>query len=76
MTYLFAKKYTTNLFIEIRKLLHNIITDEVFHLKDNKTYTRGLYKIIRVLSNALKKIEDIYFSDFLEPNLQKNTLSI
>lgn len=70
MSFLFSKKYLSNLCIDIRGIIFNIIHNEYHYIHNKSLYNKGLYKIINVLSNTLKKIEDIYFIYFLKPNLQ------
>jgi len=70
MTFLFSKKYTINLFIEIKNILHHIILND--NPKDQNNYNIALHKIIKILSITLKKIEDIYYIHFLEPKLKQH----
>jgi hypothetical protein len=66
MISLSLRRYIINLFLDIK--------NKIFTMMDDKTlfaHTGFLKELASVLTNALSKIEDIYYKYFLLPKLEK-----
>ena len=58
-----------NIFVEIKKQINYIINDSEFTYSHN--YINCMNEIMKVLRNALFKLQDIYYKYILYPKLKK-----
>lgn len=66
----YLNKTVINTFLEIKKLIDNIISDNVvFSIKKNE-YIICVNLLYGILADTLKKIEDVYYNYILLPKLQ------
>lgn len=65
----YLNKTITNIFLDIKKLIDNIINDNIIISMKTSEYSKCINKLYAILLDTLKKIEDIYYTHILSPKL-------
>lgn len=63
-------QHITNLFLDIKSNIVNMLSDKYIYTKNRTMYKSFIDEIIHILNETLSNIEKVYYKYFLYPKIQ------